>query len=162
MKKLMMLIIVATLGVAAARGDLGFSPDKFIRAAGISLPHVGVDAAGLRTIVMAVLGHGQPQPAVSSATEPFPAGVASPAGAMPRKVETERPVLGFGGSRDLVIPPALTKYVTPSLLTANPSGMQNLDPASRLALQQIIIQARANPAAFKVQLSAVANTLHGQ
>ena len=60
------------------------------------------------------------------------------------------------------IPPELLKFITPSLLTTTPTGTKDLSPAARLALRQIMTQARANPAAFKEQLGVVARSLRGQ
>jgi hypothetical protein len=63
---------------------------------------------------------------------------------------------GAAAAGGFVVPPELTRFVNPSLLTSNPTGTQNLSPESQAALQQIIARVRANPSAFKEQLSAVA------
>lgn len=61
----------------------------------------------------------------------------------------------------IVVPPELTKFMTPSLLKTDPAGAQTLSPAAQLALWEIITQARANPAAFKEQVTALAKPPRG-
>jgi hypothetical protein len=60
------------------------------------------------------------------------------------------------------IPPELMRFMNPSLLTNTPTGTQDLSPEARVALQRIMVQARANPTAFKEQLAAMTKTSHGQ
>jgi hypothetical protein len=69
---------------------------------------------------------------------------------------------GAGKSGQLTIPPELERFMSPSLLTTSPAGTRGLSPDSRLALRQIVAQARANPAAFMAQLNAVAKASRGQ
>ena len=72
------------------------------------------------------------------------------------------PIAGIAKGGEPNIPPELLRLVNLSLLTTTPTGTHDLSPASRLALQQIMAQARANPAAFKAQSGSVANAPRGQ
>jgi hypothetical protein len=65
-------------------------------------------------------------------------------------------------SGQLTVPPELERFMTPSLLKTMPPGVQDLSPASRLALRQIVAQARANPAVFLARLGAVTKVSRGQ
>jgi hypothetical protein len=137
--------------------------DHHERMAEFSLPAMGIgQGEGFLAMVSALLhGHGQTRQdgATKPASSPVVSTPSSPTGSPTSGGTT---AAGFSKGPDLTIPPELLKFVNPSLLTTTPGGTQDLSPAARLALQQIISQARANPTAFREQYGAMAKTMRGQ
>jgi hypothetical protein len=162
MRKLMvMMIVVGAVGYYIRTS----SPDSHVLSAGLS----GIPAvAQVQSLVATLLPTLMPGTQTANASAAAPARAAP---AMPNITTTNGTYngatnsgstnAGGAGVGGLVVPPELTRFVNPSLLTSNPTGTQNLSPASQAALQQIITQARANPAAFKDQLNAVARQVQG-
>jgi hypothetical protein len=125
------------------------------RGARSSLPTQGGEqGSGLVALITSmVMGHGQvPQGTARPATTP---NVIS-ANGMHSGLGDSVSGTGLARGDQLSISPELMRFMTPSLLTTTPAGTQALSPAAQLALQQIMAQARANPAAFREQLNAVA------
>jgi hypothetical protein len=86
-------------------------------------------------------------------------GIVAQARANPAAFRSQFAAIANGG--DPNIPPELLRFANPALLTTTADGARELGPAARMALRQIVAQARANPAALKEQYGAVAKATHG-
>ena len=63
-----------------------------------------------------------------------------------------------GGEPNLdAVPPEVLRFLNPSLLTVSASGTPTLNPTARQTIQQMIAEARANPAAFKAHYGPLAH-----
>jgi hypothetical protein len=158
MKKLLFIAVLMVGGASYFKNNLGAMSDTHTLTTGWSLPTLGVGqfsdvTARISTMLPSFLQSTPPAP------EPQYAAV-QPAAAAPgtaNGIRTASAPAAVAKSSGLGnIPPELVRFVNLSLLTTTPTGTQDLSPASRQALQQITAQARANPAAFKEQLSAMA------
>ncbi len=181
MRKLL-LIVLAVIGMGALlRGVAGFGSDRHVAVAGLGLPTLGFGQIGsILTTVTALLkpdpsaadladtisGNGQqtsnsqivtagpnvirPQAPAGANMQPPPQSLASaPANQQP------------GGPDLRNIPPELLRFLNPALITTLPSGKQEMTPAAREALRQLVNQARTNPAAVRDQLLSVGKSLRG-
>jgi hypothetical protein len=158
MRKLMVIMVVI--------GAVGYyirtsSPDGHVLSAGV--PGVAQIQSLVATLIPTLMPGAQTANASVAATRAAPAmpNITTANGTYNSATNSGSTGGGGAGAGGLVVPPELTGFVNPSLLTSNPAGTQNLSPASQAALQQIIAQARANPAAFKDQLNAVARQVQG-
>jgi hypothetical protein len=132
MRKLMFFMVIAGSGFWYLKSNGNILSDDHTQAAGFALPTLGVGtASGVMSTVTAWLQ-----------------GAAVPTSAAKQPVMPAAPVASANPGN---ISPDLLKYLNPSLLTTSPAGAQTLTPAGQQVLQQIIAQARANPAAFKDQ-----------
>jgi hypothetical protein len=134
-------------GAWYVKGHSNLPPGRNAQNDGISFPNVpggqGRETPGFLATMSTFLS-GRGQPASQTTTSSVTVAHGSPKGA------------------ELTIPPELLKFINPSLLTTTPTGTRELSPEARLALQQIIAQARANPTAFTEQYAAAAKALRGQ
>jgi hypothetical protein len=166
MKKMLILVLLIVCGGTYFKDNLTSGLDSHVQSVGMSLPTLGVgrfsEVWGKVTAMLpwqqaggASFGFNQAGQALAARPGPSNAPTASSA---------YSGSFGQSGARgpDLGnIPAELVRFMTPSLLTTTPAGTQNLSPEARVALQLITAQARANPAAFKEQLSAAAKASSG-
>jgi hypothetical protein len=166
MKKMLILVLLIVCGGTYFKDNLTAGLDGHVQSVGLSLPTLGVgrfsEVWGKVTAMLpwqqaggASFGFNQAGQALAARPGPSNAPTASSAYTG-----------SFGQSGALGpdlgnIPAELVRFMTPSLLTTTPAGTQNLSPEARVALQLIMAQARANPVAFKEQLSAAAKASSG-
>lgn len=154
MRRLLFLMSLVIAGGWYLKSNLN-SMDGHVQSAGWSLPTLGVGQLSevVGTVSLILRSPGPAASPISSPQDSSPGSHNSPAG-----VASSSGGAGLAKDGNFTIAPELLRFVNPSLLTTSPSGTQNLSPEARIALRQIIAQARANPAAFKEQL----NTARGQ
>jgi hypothetical protein len=151
MKKLLLLVIVVIAVASFFKHHLGTAPTGFTSTSGAAAPVTAAASVAevlakiSRTLTSQVATHTGQQAGVARS----PSSTDSPNGK------------AFTKGGEMAIPADVLRFVNLSLLTATPTGIQDLSPESRQILRQIIEQARANPAAFRDQLSTVAQTMRG-
>ena len=171
MRKVYFLVAIAIGGAWYFKGSMTLLPDSHVQAAGWSLPSVPIGSEILGIVTSLFTGNGPTPPHVSSPTGTMgntlysAAQTVRPSAAKPVPAAGPAPNVQGAPTKGVDlgnVPPELVRFVTPALLTSTPSGTQDLSPVARFALQQIIVQARANPAAFREQLDVMARAPRGQ
>ena len=167
MTKLLFLVIVAFGAAMFLKGKMSVTSDNQIHVAGLTVRNPAADSP-IMGVVTTMLPNrqddaaGSPRYGVANPAGPGLPIVTSATGIHSGSVQGGSPGPGSARVGEVGnIPPELMRFVNPSLLTSTPAGTQNLSPAAQQTLLRIIVQARANPAAFKDQLSAVTKTLRG-
>jgi hypothetical protein len=173
MKKMLILVLLIVCGGTYFKDNLTSGLDSHVQSMGMSLPTLGVGRfSELWGKVTAMLpwqqaggaSFGFSQAGQALAARPGPSNAPTASSAYTGSFGQNGGSFGQNGARgpDLGnIPAELVRFMTPSLLTTTPAGTQNLSPEARVALQLIMAQARANPVAFKEQLSAAAKASSG-